>query len=206
MINNENEKNSSKKHCKHKRKNNNKNIPIVQYKKEYSICIEILNENELMTEKELKSLAHQIKFLYSINKKSVFPVNLCLSNYFYIKKYLNIWHEKWDMSFYTDEIKNNYENIIYLSADAEEVLTDVDKDKIYVIGGLIDRNRHKGLVYNYCKTKNIRCVKLPIKEFVDINSSTVLTTNQVFEILHDYFIFNDWKKAFEENIPKRKIK
>jgi Trm5-related predicted tRNA methylase len=32
---------------------------------------------------------------------------------------------------------------IYLSGDAEEILQNIEDDKIYIIGGLVDRNRHK---------------------------------------------------------------
>lgn len=33
--------------------------------------------------------------------------------------------------------------LIYLSADATEELTTLSEDEVYVIGGLVDRNRHK---------------------------------------------------------------
>jgi tRNA (guanine9-N1)-methyltransferase len=33
--------------------------------------------------------------------------------------------------------------LIYLSADAEEELETLSEDEVYVIGGLVDRNRHK---------------------------------------------------------------
>lgn len=33
--------------------------------------------------------------------------------------------------------------IVYLSADAEEELSTLSEDEIYVIGGIVDRNRHK---------------------------------------------------------------
>lgn len=33
--------------------------------------------------------------------------------------------------------------LVYLSADAEEELSTLSEDEIYVIGGIVDRNRHK---------------------------------------------------------------
>lgn len=35
------------------------------------------------------------------------------------------------------------ENFVYLSADASDVLKEIDPSKSYIIGGLVDRNRHK---------------------------------------------------------------
>ena len=33
--------------------------------------------------------------------------------------------------------------IIYLSSESPNVLQELDKDAVYVIGGIVDRNRHK---------------------------------------------------------------
>ena len=47
---------------------------------------------------------------------------------------------------------------MYLTADAEEELTTMSADEAYVIGGLVDRNRHK----NLCKdrAKDLVCLRL----------------------------------------------
>ena len=46
---------------------------------------------------------------------------------------------------------------MYLTADAEEELTTMSADEAYVIGGLVDRNRHK----NMCKdrAKDLVCLR-----------------------------------------------
>lgn len=45
---------------------------------------------------------------------------------------------------------------MYLTADAEEELTSMSADEAYVIGGLVDRNRHK----NLCKDRAKDLVRL----------------------------------------------
>jgi hypothetical protein len=37
----------------------------------------------------------------------------------------------------------NKEQLVYLTADTDTILQCIEDDKVYVIGGLVDRNRHK---------------------------------------------------------------
>ncbi|KAG8529321.1 uncharacterized protein KY384_005957 [Bacidia gigantensis] len=94
--------------------------------------------------------------------------------------------------------------VVYLTSDSPDTLTELKARGTYIIGGLVDRNRHKGVCYKKATGRGIRTAKLPIGEYMDMNSRFVLTTNHVVEILLRWLELRDWGKAFMEVMPKRK--
>ncbi|TXT13563.1 hypothetical protein VHUM_00930 [Vanrija humicola] len=96
--------------------------------------------------------------------------------------------------------------LVYLSADADEELTRLAEDEVYVLGGIVDRNRHKMLCQNKADKLNIRTARLPIGTFIEnLPTRKVLTVNQVYSILVQYVALQDWAAAFEAVIPQRKF-
>ncbi|KAG0442409.1 tRNA (guanine(9)-N1)-methyltransferase [Dictyocoela muelleri] len=301
---------------------------IVQNKKRFSIGIFIFND-KIMTNKELKSLSHQIYYIYGYNKNSYNPVNLYFLNLDCIDQYLPKDYLKWKVEKYNidtfnddfinkgkltgndnitdddklinkskltdnhnitdnhklinkskltdndnitdnhklinkgkltdndnitdddklinkgkltdndnitddDKLINKYlgnfdfineynkfdksishipkmqnldnKEIIFLSPDAPEPLKTLKENEIYIIGGLVDRNRRKNYVLNYCIENNIKCRRLPIKENININCCCTMSIPVVFEILSCFGHIGDWKVVLENCIPKRKIK
>lgn len=95
--------------------------------------------------------------------------------------------------------------IIYLTSDSPDTLTTLSPYSTYIIGGLVDKNRHKGICYRRACERGIRTAKLPIGEFMEMTSRKVLATNHVVEIMIRMLEGNgDWGEAFERVIPKRK--
>ncbi|KAF2666727.1 hypothetical protein BT63DRAFT_415836 [Microthyrium microscopicum] len=94
--------------------------------------------------------------------------------------------------------------MIYLSADSSNVLTTLSPNTCYVVGGLIDRNRHKGHCFKRARTAGITTARLPIGEYIQLSSRKVLTTNHVVEIMLRYLENRDWAKSFLDVIPARK--
>jgi tRNA (guanine9-N1)-methyltransferase len=95
--------------------------------------------------------------------------------------------------------------LVYLTSDSPNVLDDLDNDKVYVIGGIVDRNRLKRATIDRAKELGIATARLPITQHLQLFTSKVLTCNHVFGILLKYRdCGNDWKKAMLEVLPKRK--
>ena len=94
--------------------------------------------------------------------------------------------------------------IVYLTSEAEETLTDLKPYSTYIIGGLVDHNREKGICYKRATRAGIRTARLPIGEFMDMTSRKVLATNHVNEIMLKWLESRDWGDAFLKVIPKRK--
>ncbi|KAK3317868.1 guanine-1-methyltransferase-domain-containing protein [Cercophora scortea] len=96
------------------------------------------------------------------------------------------------------------QSVVYLSSESPYTLERLEAGTTYVIGGLVDRNREKGLCYKRAKEHKVRTAKLPIGEYMAMQSRYVLTTNQVVEIMAKWLECGDWGKAFLDIVPKRK--
>jgi tRNA (guanine9-N1)-methyltransferase len=95
-------------------------------------------------------------------------------------------------------------NIVYLSSESPHTLDRLEANTCYIIGGLVDKNREKGLCYKRARAKGIRTAKLPIGQYMVMQSRQVLATNHVVEIMLRWLECGDWGEAFLKVIPKRK--
>lgn len=93
---------------------------------------------------------------------------------------------------------------IYLTSDSDTTLTELKPFSTYIIGGLVDKNREKGICHKRASERNIKTARLPIGEYLDMASRKVLTTNHVVAIMLQWLELGDWGKAFMNVIPKRK--
>ncbi len=161
---------------------------------------------------EIKSIVQQTNFSYGMNGKSVHPCHLILTS---IKGDIekafdrqipsrNSWIATQTSQSYLEMFANERDKLVYLTAEAEDEIQELDKDKIYVIGGIVDRNRHKGLCYTRAKEHGIPTARLPIGEYIKLSRSPVMCTNHVVEILVKWQETKDWEQAFDAVIPDRK--
>ena len=176
--------------------------------------------DHLMSDKDINSMSRQISDIYSINRKSDMPFNLILYNVcpqleaYLTKNNCQNWYAitiyKKGMfasfeEFVNKVLKTELKHIVYLSADSENEIQTIDNEHVYIIGGIVDRNRYKGLCLNKAIELNINHGRFPIDEYIKMSACKVLTTNHTFAILNKFQQIKNWKDAFMEVIPKRKI-
>ncbi|GFY67567.1 tRNA methyltransferase 10 homolog B, partial [Trichonephila inaurata madagascariensis] len=165
---------------------------------------------------ELSRLSSQLRRLYGSNRHSPNPVHLYFCSFSPADAFYQICASKNDgfssyiveMTAEAPEDLFDLEDIIYLSPDSENALETLDSNKVYVIGGIVDDTVKKNLSLNHAKNFNIRSARLPIPEYLAPYSSnpgaTVLTVNQVFDILLKYYETKDWTEALGSHVPLRK--
>ena len=154
------------------------------------VCVAIdCTYDKLMTEREREGLAKQIKFCYASNRNSPRPLQLHLSGYSQgISETLfksAPEHDKWDIRLLPNEITAVFptNQITYLTADSPNVITELTADRCYVIGKLLDHNRHKGMCLERAGKMGVSHGRLGLGEVVELTGRSVLTVNHVFDIL-----------------------
>ena len=169
---------------------------------------------EKMTYSEVNSLATQIRYCYAINKKAKHPVQLSCSslsgetlNHLQNISGFSRWYHK--AFFHTDQdiigSYNNKSKLVYLTSDSENILTKLEDNKIYIIGGIVDRGKLKDVSLRRAEKNGIQTAKLPINEYLSLVSTKVLTCNHVFDILLKLKEKEgNWKDAILAVLPKKK--
>ncbi|VDL77609.1 unnamed protein product [Nippostrongylus brasiliensis] len=165
--------------------------------------------DHLMSEKDCRRTVQQLNWCYSANRRLPEPLQFyitsfdgaCRKIYDSIESNINQ-----DIYLKTESINDLFSKseIVYLTAESDNVLSELDDSKVYVIGGLVDHNSHKGLCYEQAVRLGYGHARLPIDEFVEMKTRKVLTINHVFEILAHFSDHGDWEKAFFTVIPPRK--
>ncbi|GAX83780.1 hypothetical protein CEUSTIGMA_g11205.t1 [Chlamydomonas eustigma] len=166
----------------------------------------------LMSGSELKHLCQQLCYSYSANGRVANPCHLHLVGF---KGDVKEAAERqinglpnWVVTKTQDSLLHHFsqrkDKLVYLTADSETELDVLDASSIYVIGGLVDHNRYKGLCQQRAQEAGISTARLPIKKFVELESRAVLTVNHVVQIMVEMFNRQDWKAVLDDVLPPRK--
>jgi len=173
--------------------------------------------DDKMTYKEKLSLTSQLQYVYGKNRNAKCPFNILITSVSGVcREQLQKNNcEKWkgvtvEDGHYTQlpQLIQNKDNIVYLSAEAQEDLVDVEDGKYYVIGAIVDRNRYKGLSQSAAEQHGIRSARLPLHLCeLAANACKVLTCTHVYELLQTFASNGkDWPKALLSTVPKRKLR
>lgn len=180
----------------------------------YAVCID-LGWNEHMFEKERKSLARQLAYSYSALRKSVeddmTPLAMTITGVDDIMKpvmtFVAQGWESWPVLLTEKSLEEQYdpEKLVYLTHDSDEVLEALDPDVIYVIGGIVDRNRLRCATVDKARRQGIRTARLNLDANISLQHGTpVLTVNHCVEILIYVANGKSWKEAYTNVLPVRK--
>ncbi|XP_030907677.1 tRNA methyltransferase 10 homolog B isoform X1 [Melopsittacus undulatus] len=181
------------------------------------LCVD-LGVADRMTEKETSRLASQIRRLYGANRRAEKPFWLCLTEFVVGSL---IYEECFRMNdgfsnYLMDTTQESYldlfplDAIVYLTPDSENVLEDIDPNKVYILGGLVDESIHKKLTLQRAREQSLQTARLPIREYMvkAINTknyhSETLAINQVFDILSTYYETRSWPAALKAGVSSGK--
>lgn len=179
-----------------------------------------------MTDNEISKSVQQVGRIYAANRHAENPFQLYVTS---LKGKIrdrfsitNKGFENWDINhseldylnfFRKDSTSGNVdEQFLYLTGDSQETLPNTSKlldeyqSRIFIIGGLVDHNRHKNLSYNRALERGIKTAKIPISQHIKLSQRHTLCTVSVFEILLKVLgEGKSWPEALVTSIPKRKI-
>jgi tRNA (guanine9-N1)-methyltransferase len=184
-----------------------------QRSSKFEVCVDCSFEDQMMP-REIKSLGSQLRFCYSANKQAKHPVQAkvtslsdetlaCLESVSGFELWSTRAFETTDkdiLEAYPDKSR-----LVYLTSDSDNTLEKLEDGKVYIIGGIVDRNRLKCAAIDRANKLGIATAKLPIADHLSFMATKVLTVNHVFEILlrvREYG--DDWKKALMAVLPERK--
>ena len=156
-------------------------------------------------------MMHQFAHCYSANSKAACCARLCFTH---LTGDLADAYDKypgtasWPVLRSGDGLGTSFREdasrLVYLTADSPNELAELSQGDIYVIGGLVDRNRHKGITLRKAEAEGIRHARLPLQQHCKLAGSAVLTVNQVVDILLAWLELRDWRAACLRAIPPRK--
>ncbi len=169
---------------------------------------------EQMTQTEIKSITQQTNFTFGANGQAKTPVHLVLCSVKggireAFERQLRVY-ESWagvtvSSESYLEVHKEKKDRLVYLTADSDVEIDRLRPEDIYVIGGIVDRNRHKGICLERAKAQGIRTARLPIaKHLLGSGRSMVMCTNHVVDMLLGFLETGDWEKAVRRVLPERK--
>jgi tRNA (guanine9-N1)-methyltransferase len=175
--------------------------------------------DDLMTNKEIVSLSNQVTRSYLAKRHCEYEVGLTVTSF--NKNLKNRFdsvishYKQWqNIEFATNDHLEELlptdpaelQKYVYLTADTDEIIQELEPGHTYIIGGIVDKNRHKELCLKKAQKLGLRVGKLPIDKYIEINGRQVLATSHVYELCCKWFeLGKDWGKAFNEVLPPRKV-
>ena len=91
-----------------------------------------------------------------------------------------------------------------LSPEADEVIESFDINKVYVIGGIVDRSVKKAASLDWAKEHGLRTMRLPVQEYIPHRETHVLNIDTVVSIILAHQERGDWEQVLTACMPLRR--
>jgi tRNA (guanine9-N1)-methyltransferase len=175
----------------------------------HSVCID-LGWSDEMSDKELKSLVRQVSYAYSTLRKAAENKCTPMRMDAWMREALTFQAGGWtEWPVQVSELPlldvHPRESIVYLTHDSDDVLEELDPEKVYVVGGIVDRNRLKGATLTKANGLGVATARLNLDTSVHIDHGTpVLTVNHCVDILQLAANGASWQDAYVTVLPVRK--
>jgi len=158
------------------------------------------------TEKDMRGIVKQFAYMQRPNREHEMPFA------FHVTSCNLLWREalnkhgglNWKMHFHEKPIFEMFprEEIVYLSPDAEQELSDIQPEKVYVIGGIVDRTVKKGLSLNRAKEHEVEVRRLPLSK-IRLLGKNVLNIDTMVQVLLHFQTSKDWVQVLRDYLPPR---
>eukprot|EP00603_Paraphysomonas_imperforata_P002245 CAMPEP_0114418386 /NCGR_PEP_ID=MMETSP0103-20121206/3468_1 /TAXON_ID=37642 ORGANISM="Paraphysomonas imperforata, Strain PA2" /NCGR_SAMPLE_ID=MMETSP0103 /ASSEMBLY_ACC=CAM_ASM_000201 /LENGTH=268 /DNA_ID=CAMNT_0001586739 /DNA_START=108 /DNA_END=914 /DNA_ORIENTATION=+ len=171
------------------------------------VCID-LGFNDVNSPREQRSLVKQCTLAYAAIRNSTHGIALHISSLEgdVLSTLQAQGVDQWHIRRHEKSVFDVFERdeIVMLSPDAEDVLQEIDQNKIYVVGGIVDRTVRNNLTLDKALDEGVSAKRLPVKEFFPHAQSHVINIDQVVAMFCLYEESTDWQVAMERVIPARR--
>ncbi|XP_065735235.1 tRNA methyltransferase 10 homolog B isoform X3 [Phocoena phocoena] len=158
---------------------------------------------------ELSRLAGQIRRLYGSNKKADRPFWICLTGFTTDSPlYEECLRMNDGFSSYLLDITEEdcfslfpLETLVYLTPDSEHALEDVDLNKVYILGGLVDESIQKKVTFQKAQEHSVKTARLPIQEYMVRRQNGKNYHSEILAINQET---QNWPEALKKGVSSRK--
>lgn len=169
--------------------------------------------DDYMKPKELQNAVSQLLESEGCNRRNIDPFHIYFCNLktngAYHTELVKRYREKWDKLLLTATEKSYVDlfpkdDIIYLTADSPNVMTNFKHDKIYIIGSFVDKGIQPGISLAKAKRFKLATESLPLDKYLQWDIGTKnLTLDQMMRILLCLKNTGNWEEALKF-VPRRK--
>jgi tRNA (guanine9-N1)-methyltransferase len=173
-----------------------------------TVAFDLGSFGALMHEAECAALAKQLAQVFGYNRQLRAPFRLaacglgCETHAPIAAALATHAWDRWTLARIPEAPWHAFElgAVVYLSADAEQVLQSIGATDVLVIGGLVDyvnTSDRVGEALRVAEAHGVRTARLPLDDLVSVRK-TSLTCLAVFQILAGFAASGDWATAVRE--------